>query len=208
MSKFGTGQPVRRLEDVRFITGKGRYTDDVELDGQLYGFVLRSPLAHAVVRSIDVSAALAAPGVRAVVTGADLVEANANRLPCVVPIKNRDGSSRPDPGRPVLAADKVRFAGEGLAFVVADGLAAAKDAAELITYDLDELPAVAASVQALAADVEVHAGVAQNRVFDWQYGSDDEVAAAFADAAHVTSLELVNNRLVANPMETRAIVAP
>ncbi len=207
MSKFGTGQPVRRLEDVRFITGKGRYTDDINLDGQLYGVVVRSPVAHGLIKSVDIAAALKAPGVEAVFTGAEFVEADANRLPCVVPIKNRDGSERPDPGRPVLAVDKVRFAGEGLAFVVADTLAQARDAAELVTYEIDELPAMAESVHALAADVEIHEGVAKNRVFDWQYGEDAAVDAAFAKAAHVTELELVNNRLVANPMETRAIVA-
>ncbi|TVQ34637.1 MAG: xanthine dehydrogenase family protein molybdopterin-binding subunit [Geminicoccaceae bacterium] len=207
MSKFGTGQPVKRLEDVRFITGKGRYTDDINLADQLYGVVVRSPVAHGVIKSIDIAAALAAEGVHGVFTGAELAEANANRLPCVVPMTNRDGSERADPGRPVLAVDKVRFAGEGLAFVVAESVAAAKDAAELVAYDIEELPAVAESVQALASDVEVHEGVAQNRVFDWQYGEDAAVEAAFAQAAHTTELELINNRLVANPMETRSIVA-
>ncbi|MEO1092688.1 MAG: xanthine dehydrogenase family protein molybdopterin-binding subunit [Pseudomonadota bacterium] len=207
MSKFGSGQPVKRVEDVKFITGKGRYTDDINLDGQVYGYVLRSPVAHAVIKSIDVSAAKGAPGVHAVIIGADLVAADANRLPSVVPIKNRDGSDRADPGRPILAADKVRFAGEGIAFVVADSVAAAKDAAELIDFDYDDLDAVATTTAALGASVTVHDEAPGNRVFDWQYGDDAPVDAAFAKAAHVTSLELVNNRLIANPMETRAIVA-
>ncbi len=207
MAKFGSGQPVKRLEDIRFITGHGRYTDDINVDGQLYGVVVRSPIAHGYLRSVDVAAASAAPGVHAVLTGADFDAAGANVLPSVVPIKNRDGSDRADPGRPVLASDKVRFVGEGIAFVVADSIAAAKDAADLVTYDIDELPAVATSRAAMTSDVLVHDSAPGNRVFDWQFGDDAAVDAAFAGAAHVTRLELINNRLVANPLETRAIVA-
>ena len=207
MAKFGSGQPVRRVEDVRFIRGEGRYTDDIDVEGQLYGFVVRSPVAHGHLRGLDVEEARAAPGVHAVLTGADLAALDANRLPCVVPIKNRDGSGRADPGRPVLAVDKVRFTGEGLAFIVADSIAEAKDAAELVTYDLEELEAVATSTVAASSEVLVHESAPGNRVFDWQFGDDAAIETAFAGAAHVTKLELVNNRLVANPMETRAIVA-
>ncbi|NBB71298.1 MAG: molybdopterin-dependent oxidoreductase [Alphaproteobacteria bacterium] len=207
MAKFGSGQPVKRIEDVRFVTGRGRYTDDIDLDGQLYGVVVRAPFAHGRLTDLDVEAARSAPGVHAVFTGADLDAADANRLPCLIPLKNRDGSSRADPGRPVLASDQVRFAGEGLAFVVAASVAEAKDAADLVAFDFDEEPAVASTTAAIAAEVTLHASAPGNRAFDWQYGDDAGLDAAFADAAHVTRLDLVNNRLVANPMETRAIVA-
>ncbi|MFP4269200.1 MAG: xanthine dehydrogenase family protein molybdopterin-binding subunit [Alphaproteobacteria bacterium] len=207
MAKFGSGQPAKRVEDVRFITGHGRYTDDINLEGQLYGVVVRAPVAHGRITELDVEAARSAPGVHAVVTGAELDAADANRLPCLIPLKNRDGTSRADPGRPVLATDKVRFSGEGVAFIVADSVAAAKDAADLVSLDVDELPAVATTTAAKASDVTIHDAAPGNRAFDWQYGDDAAVDAAFAGAAHVTRLELVNNRLVANPMETRAIVA-
>ena len=207
MAKFGSGQPVKRVEDVRFVTGHGRYTDDIHLEGELFGVVVRSPVAHGRITSLDVDDAREAPGVHAVFTGADLAAGNANRLPCVVPMTNRDGSQRADPGRPVLATDKVRFSGEGLAFIVAESTALAKDAADLVTFEIDELDAVATTTQAKGADVTIHESAPGNRAFDWQYGDDDAAAAAFAEAAHVTKLELVNNRLVANPMETRAIVA-
>ncbi len=207
MAKFGSGQPAKRVEDVRFVKGAGRYTDDIDVAGQLYGHVVRSPVAHGVLERVDVTAATVAPGVRLVLTAADLAAADANRLPCVVPMKNRDGSRRADPGRRVLADDKVRFAGEGLAFIVADSLAAAKDAADLVTYEIDELPAMATSTAARSGSVTIHDDAPGNRAFDWQYGDDAALEATFAKAAHVTRLELVNNRLVANPMETRAIVA-
>ena len=205
MAKFGSGQPARRVEDVRFVTGHGRYTDDIDVAGQLYGIVVRAPVAHARITALDVEAARAAPGVHAVLTGAELDALGANRLPCMVPITNRDGTRRADPGRPVLASDKVRFAGEGVAFVVADSLAAAKDAADLVALDFDDLDAV--TTAAKASGVAIHEAAPGNRAFDWQYGDDAAVDAAFAEAAHVTRLELVNNRLVANPLETRAIVA-
>jgi carbon-monoxide dehydrogenase large subunit len=207
MAKFGSGQPAKRVEDVRFVTGRGRYTDDIDLEGQLYGVVVRAPVAHGRITGLDVEAARTAAGVHAVFTGADLDAADANKLPCLIPMKNRDGSRGADPGRPVLPTDKVHFAGEGVAFVVADSVAAARDAAELVALDVDELPAMATTTAAKGSEVTVHDDAPGNRAFDWQYGDDAAVDAAFAGAAHVTRLELVNNRLVANPMETRAIVA-
>jgi len=132
MSKFGVSQSVRRTEDARFITGQGRYTDDLNLAGQVFGVVVRSPVAHARIASIDVSEARAAPGVLAVYTGADLEAHTSNSVPCAIPLKNKDGSNRADPRRPVLCAERVRYVGDNVAFVVAETLEQAKDAAELV----------------------------------------------------------------------------
>ena len=147
MSKFGIGQPVRRVEDQRFITGEGRYTDDINLPGQAYGYVLRSPTAHARIASLDVTAAKAAPGVLLVVTAAELDAS----MPCLIPITNRDGSQRADPKHPILCKDEVNYVGDQVAFVVAETRTQAKDAAELIEVEYADLPAVADTAKALAA---------------------------------------------------------
>jgi aerobic carbon-monoxide dehydrogenase large subunit len=208
MAKFGVGQSVRRTEDQRFVTGRGRYTDDINLPGQVYGYVLRSPEAHAKIASIDVEAAKSAPGVLAVLTGAELDAAGGNRLPCEIPMVNRDGSAGVNPLRPVLCADRVRHVGDPLAFVVAKTLPEAKDAAELITVDYRSLDAVAGTASATEPGQPlVHDDVPRNLAFDWEHGKRDAVDAAFAKAAHVTRLRIVNNRVVSNPMEPRAAVA-
>ncbi len=205
MAKFGIGQPVRRVEDQRLVTGRGRYTDDINLPGQAYGYVVRSPHAHARIRRIDTSRALAAPGVLAVLTAADTGEA---AVPCFVPMKNRDGSDAPMPPHPVLVRDKARYVGDKVAFVVAETRAQARDAAELVEIDWEPLDAVVDTAGAIGAGaLPVHAECPNNVAFDWHFGDEKAVADAFAKAARTVRLELVNNRLVCNPMEPRAAVA-
>ena len=208
MAKFGIGQSVRRVEDQRFITGHGRYTDDINIDGQAWLYVVRSPEAHARIVSIDVAAAKAAPGVLDVVTGEEIEAAGGNRLPCLVPIKNRDGSDAVLPLRRVLCTDRARHVGDGLAFIVAETPAQAKDAAELVTFELESLGAVTDTASATAPGrPQVHDDVPGNLAFDWEFGKRDAADQAFAKAAHVTRLALVNNRLISSPMEPRAAVA-
>ena len=208
MAKFGVGQPVRRVEDQRFITGQGRYTDDIDIAGQAYGCVVRSVEAHAKIRSLDVAAAKAAPGVLAVITGADIEASGGNLLPCAVPLPNRDGTQGANRLRPVLCTDRVRHVGDHVAFVVAETLAQAKDAAELINIEYDSLPVVADTETATAAGQPlVHDDVPNNLSFDWQFGDPAAVDAAFAKAARVVKLKVVNNRLVANAIEPRAAIA-
>ncbi|MDE1931391.1 MAG: xanthine dehydrogenase family protein, partial [Alphaproteobacteria bacterium] len=204
MGQFGMGQPVRRSEDRRFITGAGRYTDDIVLPRQTVGYVLRSPHAHATIRAIDISAALAAPGIVGVFTGADLERDGIGKIPCVVPLKNRDGSRIKMVEHPLLVTDRVRHVGDGVAFVVAESAAAAKDAAELIRVDYDVLPAVADTAHAAEPGAPlVWDNIPSNLCFDWESGDRKAVEAAFARAKHVIELNLVNNRLVANSMEPR-----
>ena len=174
MSKFGIGQPVRRVEDQRLITGQGRYTDDINLPGQAYGYVLRSPTAHARIARLDTAAAKAAPGVLLVITGG---RARRRRMPCFIPITNRDGTERADPPHPILCTDEVNHVGDHVAFVVAETRAQAKDAAELIEVEYERLPAVADTAGALApARPQVHPEAPGNLAFDWHYG--DEAAGA------------------------------
>ncbi|MDX1540329.1 MAG: xanthine dehydrogenase family protein molybdopterin-binding subunit [Geminicoccaceae bacterium] len=208
MAKFGIGQPIRRVEDQRFVTGHGQYTDDIKRDDEVFGFVLRSPEAHARIRGIDLGAAQSAQGVLAIFTGADIEASGGNQLPCLVPLKNHDGSSRADVLRPVLATDRVRHVGDNVAFVVAETLAQARDAAELIEVDYESLPAVTDMISATDDGAPlVYDHVKNNLAFDWQYGDQAAVDSAFESAAHVTRVDIVNNRVVANPMEPRAIVA-
>jgi len=206
--KFGAGQPIRRFEDKRLLTGHGNYLDDVNFDGETFGYVFRSPVAHAAIKSLDVSAAQKAPGVVAVFTGADLDKMGVNNLPCGVPITNRDGTDRPTPVRPILASGKVRFAGEGIAFVIAETRAQANDAAELIEVEFDMLDAAANLRTATdPGQPQIHDDVPNNQLFDWGLGDKDATDAAFEKAAHVTRLDLINNRVTAHPMETRGAVA-
>jgi carbon-monoxide dehydrogenase large subunit len=208
MAKFGVGQPVRRVEDQRLITGQGRYTDDINLPGEAYVAVVRSPHAHARVTAIRTDAAKQAPGVLAVITGADMSAVGDNAIPCFVPMKNRDGSEAPLPKHPILVTDKVRYVGDNVAFVVAETRAQAKDAAELVEVDYETLDGVADTAAALSARVTpVHDECPGNIAYDWLHGEPSTVDAAFANAAHVTKLELINNRLVCNAMEPRAAVA-
>lgn len=201
------GQPLRRREDARFLTGAGQYTDDVVMHGQTFAAFLRSPHAHARIRSIDLDAAKAAPGVIRIFTGADLADAKVGGLPCGWLIHSKDGSPMKEPPHPVLAQGKVRHVGDQIALVVAETLLQAKDAAELIVVDYDELPAVIDITQAEGHAGTVHDEVANNVCYDWGHGNKDAVDAAFKTAAQVSTLDIVNNRLIPNAMEPRAVNA-
>jgi carbon-monoxide dehydrogenase large subunit len=205
MSAQGIGASVRRKEDPRFLTGRGNYTDDINRPGQVYAYILRSPHAHAAIRGIDTSAAKAAPGVLAVFTGEDM---QVGGLPCGWLIKFKDGSPMIEPKHPVLAQGKVRHVGDPVAVVIAATRAQARDAAELIAVDYKELPAVVSADDALKPGAPVvHDEAKNNLCYDWHLGdSRAEVDAAFAKAAHVTRLDIYNNRLVANPLEPRAAI--
>ncbi|SLN28643.1 xanthine dehydrogenase family protein molybdopterin-binding subunit [Oceanibacterium hippocampi] len=208
MTQFGASQPIRRVEDHRLVSGGGRYTDDIDLPNQLHGVVVRSPYAHARITSIDIGEARALPGVVDILTAADLDKSDANLLPCMIPLKNRDGSNRADPKRPVLARDIVRHVGEAVAFVVAENRHAARDAAELVMVDYDELDATVGAARSIEPGaVQLHPEAPGNVSFDWSAGDEAALEAAFARAAHVTRIELVNNRLVVNSMEPRCLNA-
>jgi len=201
------GQSVKRREDARFLTGAGQYTDDVVMHGQTYAAFLRSPHAHARIKSINLDAAKAAPGVIRIFTGQDLADAKVGGLPCGWLIHSKDGSPMKEPPHPVLAQGKVRHVGDQVALVVAETLLQAKDAAELIEVDYEELPAVIDITKADGHAGSVHDDVANNVCYDWGHGSEDAVDAAFKTAAHVSTLDIVNNRLIPNAMEPRAVNA-
>src|SRR5215207_3613553 len=208
LQKFGVGQPVPRTEDPMLVRGEGRYTDDIDLPDQAYAVMVRSQHAHGIIRNIDATEARAMPGVLAVVTGADLAAAGYGGLKCFPPLKNRDGTPMKKPPRPALPTDKVRFVGDPVACVVAASVAQAKDAAEAVVVDIDPLPAVTkASDAAKPGAPQLYQDVPGNVALDFQYGDPQAVADAFAKAAHVTRLDLVNNRLVVSAMEPRAAVA-
>ena len=203
MSETGIGASVKRLEDHRFLTGRGTYTDDINEPGQTHAYILRSPHAHATINSIDTSAAAAAPGVVAIFTGADM---EVGSLPCGWQIHNKDGSPMAEPGHPPLAQGKVRHVGDQVAVVIAETLAQARSAAELIEVDYSELPAVVDMNKALAGGTLVHDDVANNLCYDWEIGDEGEVDKAIAGAHHVTEIDIVNNRLIPNAMEPRAAI--
>src|SRR5437763_9985118 len=200
------GASVRRKEDYRFLTGAGQYTDDVNPANHVHAFFLRSPHAHAKIRKIDTSKAKAAPGVVAIYTSDDLT--GVNGLPCGWLITGTDGKPMNEPPHPVLAQGKVRYVGDGVAMVIAETLAQAKDAAELIAVDYEVLPAVVDPAAALKAGAPlIHDGAPGNRCYTWALGDKAATDAGFAQAAHVTRLDIVNNRLIPNAIEPRAAVA-
>jgi aerobic carbon-monoxide dehydrogenase large subunit len=204
LSNSPIGKPLERREDYRFLTGAGQYTDDVALPGQTYGVFLRSPYAHARIRSIDTSKAAAAPGVVRIFVGADLAEAKVGGLPCGWLIHSKDGSPMKEPPHPVLAQGKVRHVGDQVALVVAETANQAKDACELIVVDYEELTPVIDITRVESAGAAVHDEVPDNVCYDWGHGSKEAVDAAFAKATSVSTLEFVNNRLIPNAMEPRA----
>ena len=207
MSGTGIGAPVRRKEDFRFLTGKGRYVDDINRPGQAHAYFLRSPHAHANISRIDTSAALASPGVVAIYTGEDLAADKIGGLICGWMIHSKDGSPMKAGAHPALAQGKVRYVGDHVAVVIADTLSQAKDAAEKIDVDYDVLPAVIDMREAVQPGAAVvHDVASDNVVYNWHLGDEAATNAAFAKAAHVTKLEIVNNRLAPNPMEPRAAV--
>ena len=200
----GIGASVTRVEDYRFLTGQGTYTDDINRPGQAYAYILRSPHAHARINSIDTTAAGAADGVVAIYTGADM---QTGGLPCGWLIHSRDGSPMHEPPHPPLAQGKVRCLGDQVAIVIADSLSQAKAAAELIEVDYDVLPAVVDMKAAAGGGTLVHDDIGTNVCYDWVIGEEGDVDAALAGSAHVTEIDIVNNRLIANAMEPRAAVS-
>ncbi len=207
MSNTGIGQPVRRREDFRFITGSGQYTSDIDRPGQSYAVFVRSQRAHALIKAIDVSAAAQAPGVLAVFTGKDLTADKIRGLICGWMIHSKDGSEMKAGVHTALATDKVRYVGDHVAVVIAETLNQARDAAELVAVDYEDLEAVVdlASAQS-KGQPQIHPEAPNNTVYQWHIGDKAAVDSAFANAEHVTRLELVNNRLIPNAMEPRAAI--
>ena len=205
LMKFGIGQPVRRTEDPMLVRGEGCYTDDIKLTGEAYAVMVRSRIAHGVIKGVDTTAARNMPGVLGVYTGADL--AAYGTLKCIVPFNNRDGTPMKRPPRPALATDKVRFVGDPVAFVVADTVLHAKDAAEAVEVDIDALPAVVRPEEASRPGAPlIHDEAPGNVALDYHFGDSEKLAAAFDRAAHVTRLKLSNSRVVVNAMEPRAAI--
>ena len=200
--RFGIGQSVRRTEDIRFVTGLGQYTDDLHFPGEAFACFVRSPHAHAQIGALDVQAARAAPGVVGVLTHMDVETFGAGPMPCMAPVVSRDGTGPKNSPKPLLARDRVTFAGEAVAMVVAETCAQAKDAAELVSVDYQPLDA-AGTLDSAATGPQVWDNAPGNLVFDWAAGDETACAEAFAKAAHSASIEVVQNRVCANPMETR-----
>ena len=206
--KFGIGGSALRIEDPTLLTGRGRYADDLPAPAALHGFVVRSDVAHGVLRGLDVSAARAAPGVVAVLTRDEIAEDGVGDIEAQATVKNADGSDQALMPWPILARDRIRFAGAPVAFVVAERLAQARDAADLIEMEIEDLPVVVdtyAAAQPGAPQLWEH--IPGNVAFDFGRGDAEAVEAAFAGADRVVTLRLVNNRLVSNAMEPRAAVA-
>ena len=207
MGVTAIGASVKRTEDIRFITGKGHYVDDVNRPGQAFAYFLRSPHAHATIDKIELSAALKAPGVVAIFTGDDIAADKVGGLICGWMIHSKDGSPMKAGAHPALAQGKVRYVGDHVAVVIADTYAQAKDAAETIEVHYTELPAVADTASAArSGQPQIHDAAPGNTVYNWHLGDKAATDAAFAAAKHVTKLDLVNNRLIPNAMEPRAAV--
>jgi carbon-monoxide dehydrogenase large subunit len=205
--KFALGQAVPRTEDPRLLTGRGRYTDDFVLPRLAHAYVLRSPQAHARIRSIDTRAAQQMPGVLAVLTGADWAAEKFGAPRPVIPRQRRDGSPMFVPSRPALAKDRVMLVGDPFAFIVAESLNLAKDAAERVAVEYEPLPAVTATEEALSAGApKLWPECRDNECFFFTLGDKLAVEAAFARAHHVTRLRLVFNRVTAATMEPRGVI--
>ena len=208
LMKFGVGQPVPRQEDPTLLKGEGRYSDDVNLENQAYCVMVRSQVAHGILKGIDIGEARQMPGVLGIWTGADLNAAGYGALKTVMMVPQRDGSPMKTPTRYSLATDKVRFVGDPVAFVVAETQAQARDAAEAVVVDIESLPAVTEARDAAKSGAPiVFDDVPGNVCSDYHYGDAAKVEEAFAKAAHVTRLHLVSNRIVVCAMEPRSAVA-
>jgi aerobic carbon-monoxide dehydrogenase large subunit len=208
MTVQGIGAPVRRKEDRRYLTGRGTYTEDINRPGQLHAVILRSPHAHARIRSIDTAPASRMLGVVAVFTGADMAKDSVGSIPCGWLIKNKDDTPMAEPPHPPLVPDRVRHVGDQVAVVIAETRNQARDAAEAIRVDYEVLPAVVDTAAAAKPGAPQVWDQAKNNVcFDWHLGDKAAVDAAFAKAHHVTKIDLVNNRLIPNAMEPRAALA-
>ncbi|SPP91664.1 xanthine dehydrogenase family protein molybdopterin-binding subunit [Bradyrhizobium vignae] len=208
MGVEGIGARVVRKEDKRFITGKGRYVDDIKLTGMTHAYFIRSPHAHAKVKGIDSSAALKMPGVVAVLTGKQLVDDKVGNLICGWAITSKDGSPMKMGAWPAMAPETVRFVGQAVAVVIAESKNLARDAAEAVVVDYEELPAVADMHAAIKTGApQLHPEAPGNQVYDWVIGDEGAVNAAFSKAANVVKLDVTNNRLAPNAMEPRAAIA-
>jgi aerobic carbon-monoxide dehydrogenase large subunit len=202
----GIGASSKRREDLRFLTGRGRYTDDINLRGQAFAWFVRSQVAHGKLNKVDTSAAEAMPGVLRVFTAADF--AGVGGIPCGWQVTDRHGKAMLEPKHPVLADGKVRYVGDAIAVVVAETVDQARDAAEAVVVDIDELPAVIDMKAAVQGGPLVHDEIGSNLCYDWGFVEENKGAVddAIKAAAHVTTLELVNQRLVPNAMEPRVAV--
>ncbi len=207
MPDTGIGASVRRKEDYRFLTGRGRYVDDLNRPGQVFAYFVRSPHAHATVKSVKIDQAKAAPGVIAVFTGADMAADSVGSLPCGWTVTDRHGEPHKAPPHFPLVRDKVRYVGDHVAVVIAKTAAQAKDAAEQVAVDYAELPVNVDPAKAAAGKAPLlHEEAPGNLCFDWELGDKAVVDEAFAKAHHVTKLDLINNRLIPNAMEPRAAI--
>ena len=200
------GKSVKRVEDKRFTTGKGRYTDDIVLPNMTFAYILRSPYAHAKINGIDKAAAAALPGVVAIFTGEDLAEING--VPCGWQVNFKNGDTMKEPKHPMLVTDRALHVGDNVAIVIAESREIARDAADLIDVDYEEEDAVTDPSEALRDDApQVHPDAPGNLCFDWELGSPkDEVATAIAGAAHVTELSFENQRVIPNAIEPRSAI--
>ncbi|MEL6583451.1 MAG: xanthine dehydrogenase family protein molybdopterin-binding subunit [Pseudomonadota bacterium] len=203
MTKFGISQSVPRKEDQRFLTGQGRYIDDIAPENALFAVFVRSPIAHANISSIETEDALSIDGVRAIFTAADFTGKMKNAMD-FSRVTNRDGTKGANPVRPILAEERVCYVGEAVAVVIADSLAAAKDGAEAVFVDYEERPV---SVSLRPGGPVIHAEAPENRAYDWAHGDAEAVTEAFEKAAHVISLDIADNRVFADPMEPRGCFA-
>lgn len=204
MSKFGSSQSVTRFEDTRFLTGTGRYVDDITPPGALFAFVLRSTVAHGTITDLDVADARDATGIHAVLTAEDLAQAGLKNALRFSTVKNRDGTKGNTAPRTILAEGHVRFVGDPVAFIVAETMAQAKDAAELITLDIDDLPV---KLDLAPGGPVIHDSAPDNVVYDFGLGDEDATDAALAKAAHVVTLTTYDNRIIVNSMEPRGCYA-
>jgi aerobic carbon-monoxide dehydrogenase large subunit len=208
LQKYGVGQPVRRKEDDTLVRGKGKYTDDFVAPNQAYAWIVRSSHAHGTLRGIDTKAAGAMSGVLGVWTAKDLAAVGYNPFTCGLPLKSRDGSPLLQTNRMALATDKVRFVGDAVAFVVAETLSQARDAAEAVELDIEPLPAVTNAEEATKPGApQLYDHIPNNVALDYHYGDTAKIDAAFASAAHVTKLDIVNTRVAVVSMEPRVALA-
>jgi carbon-monoxide dehydrogenase large subunit len=200
------GQSVLRKEDLRFITGSGQYTDDINLRGQAYARFVRSPHAHADIGKVDTTVASGMPGVIAVLTGQQVADDGLGGLPCGWMIHSKDGSEMKQPLHPVMASSKANYAGEPVAIVIAESAAEAKNAAEMVNVEYFEKDAVVSASKAQSS-TDIYDGIARNTCYEWELGEREATEQAIASAAHVTHYKLTNNRLIPNAMEPRAAIA-
>ncbi len=208
MNKFGIGQPVLRDEDIRFISGKGLYTADISLENQTYMYVLRSNVSNGIIKNIDIEDAMNSEGVVNIFLGKDLTKAGIKDMPTNFKAKNKDGSEMYTPERSAIAIDKVRHVGDPIAIVIAESIEKAKNAADLIFADIEEIPSVASCGEAIKDNSpQVWENTKNNLCFDWEMGDKDKTDEAFKNSHSIVEIELINNRIVPNSMETRGAIA-